>query len=92
MLDKSRSDVREERPSKSRPLSDADAKALLGTVDSVTLARGKSARTVPAREVSLDDLRGPTGNFRAPMLRVGRRLLVGWHEETLRGLVARSSR
>jgi len=92
VLDKSRSDVREERPSKSRPLSDADAKALLGTVDSVTLARGKSARTVPAREVSLDDLRGPTGNFRAPMLRVGRRLLVGWHEETLRGLVARSSR
>ncbi|HTS00894.1 MAG TPA: hypothetical protein VMN04_00065 [Thermoanaerobaculia bacterium] len=92
MLDKSRSDVREERPSKSRPLSDADAKALLGTVDSVTLARGKSARTVPAREVSLDDLRGPTGNFRAPMLRVGRRLLVGWHEETLRGLLARSSR
>jgi len=92
VLDKSRSDVREERPSKSRPLSDADAKALLGTVDSVTLARGKSARTVPAREVSLDDLRGPTGNFRAPMLRVGRRLLVGWHEETLRGLLARSSR
>lgn len=92
MLERSRADVREERPSKSRPLSDADAKALLAEVDTVTLARGKSARTLPAREVGLDDLRGPTGNFRAPMLRVGRRLLVGWHEETLRDLLARSSR
>ena len=60
--------------------------------DSVTLARGKSVRTLAAKEVHLDDLRGPTGGFRAPMLRVGRRLLVGWHEESLRDLLARSSR
>lgn len=92
MLDKSKTDVKEERPSKSRPLSDADARALLAGVDTVTLARGKSARTLPAREVVLDDLRGPTGSFRAPMLRVGRRLLVGWNEELLRDLLARSSR
>lgn len=92
MLEKSKSDVGEERPSRSRPLTDADVKALLKEVDLVTLARGKSARTLPAREASLDDLRGPTGNFRAPMLRVGRRLLVGWHEESLRELLARSSR
>jgi hypothetical protein len=92
VLEKSKSDVRDERPSRSRPLTDADAKALLKEVDEVTLARGKTARTLPAREVSLDDLRGPTGNFRAPMLRVGRRLLVGWHEESLRELLARSSR
>jgi hypothetical protein len=92
VLEKSKSDVGEERPSRSRPLTDADAKALLKDVDLVTLARGKTARTLPAREVSLDDLRGPTGNFRAPMLRVGRRLLVGWHEESLRELLARSSR
>ena len=92
MLEKSKSGVDEERPARSRPLTDADAKALLKEVDVVTLARGKTARTLPAREVSLDDLRGPTGNFRAPMLRVGRRLLVGWHEESLRELLARSSR
>jgi hypothetical protein len=92
VLEKSKSDVGEERPSRSRPLTDADVKALLKEVDLVTLARGKSARTLPAREASLDDLRGPTGNFRAPMLRVGRRLLVGWHEESLRELLARSSR
>ncbi|MEO8056084.1 MAG: hypothetical protein ABI768_13080 [Acidobacteriota bacterium] len=92
MLEKSKSYVGEERPSRTRPLTDADAKALLKEVDVVTLARGKTARTLPAREVSLDDLRGPTGKFRAPMLRVGRRLLVGWHEESLRELLARSSR
>jgi hypothetical protein len=92
VLGRTKSDVREERPSKSRPLTDADARALLKEVESVTLAKGKTARTLPVREVSLDDLRGPTGNFRAPMLRVGRRLLVGWHEESLRELLARSSR
>jgi arsenate reductase-like glutaredoxin family protein len=92
VLEKSKTDVREERASKAHPLTDADAKALLKEVDSVTLARGKSARTLASREVSLDDLRGPTGNFRAPMLRAGRRLLVGFHEETLRELLARSSR
>ena len=92
MLDRSKADVRDERPSKTRPLSDADARALLAGVDAVILARGKSARTLPARDVTLDDLRGPTGNFRAPMLRIGRRLLVGWHEDSLRELLARSSR
>ena len=92
MLEKSKSRVSDERPSKSRPLSDADARALLREVETVTLARGKSSRTLPSREVTLNDLRGPTGNFRAPMVRVGRRLLVGWHEETLRELLARSSR
>lgn len=73
-------------------MSDADAKALLREVDAVTIAKGKASRTVPAKDVALADLRGPTGNFRAPMVRVGRRLLVGWHEETLRDLLARSSR
>ncbi len=92
MLEKSKSPIREERPSKTRPLSDADARALLGQVDVVTIAKGKASRTLEAPDVALDDLRGPTGNFRAPIVRVGRRLLVGFHEETLRDLLARSSR
>jgi len=92
VLEKSKSRVSDERPSKSRPLADADARALLREVDTVTIAKGKASRTLPSREVALDDLRGPTGNFRAPMVRVGRRLLVGWHEDTLRELLARSSR
>ncbi len=92
MLEKSKSEIRDERPARSRPLSDADARALLREVDVVTIAKGRASRTVAAADVALEDLRGPTGRFRAPILRVGRRLLVGFHEESLRGLLARSSR
>jgi hypothetical protein len=55
----------------------------LKEVDEVLIAKGKAVRTVRARAATLDDLRGPTGNFRAPMVRIGRRLLVGFHAETL---------
>ena len=71
------------RLSKKRPLTDAEARALLDTVDEVVIARGKSVRQLSAREVGLDDLRGPTGGFRAPMLRIGRRLHVGFHQASL---------
>lgn len=81
-----------ERPSRREPLTEADAKALLGAVSEVFIAKGKSVRTVRARDATPDDLRGPTGNFRAPLLKVGRRLLVGFHEETLRNELARGSR
>ena len=84
MLDATKARVGEARVSKSNPMSDKDVRALLKEVDDVVIAKGKTARTVPAREVKLDELLGPTGNFRAPMVRIGRRLLVGFHEETLR--------
>lgn len=81
-----------ERPSRKEPLTDADAKALLAAVSEVLVAKGKSVRRVAAKEATLDDLRGPTGNYRAPLLKFGRRLLVGFHEETLRDALARGSR
>jgi len=84
--------VAAERSSRKEPLTDADAKALLGSVSEILVAKGKSVRRVAAKEATLDDLRGPTGNFRAPLLKLGRRLLVGFHEETLRGELARGSR
>lgn len=92
MLTKTRADVAAERPSKKEPLSDGDARALLASVSEVIVAKGRSVRTLPAKDARLDDLRGPTGNFRAPIVKVGRRLLVGFHEETLRGELARASR
>ncbi|HQR46733.1 MAG TPA: hypothetical protein PK598_12065 [Thermoanaerobaculia bacterium] len=92
MLQKTRARVAAERPSRKEPLTDADAKALLGSVSEILVAKGKSVRRVAAKEATLDDLRGPTGNFRAPLLKLGRRLLVGFHEETLRGELARGSR
>lgn len=68
-------------------MQDADVRALLASVDEVVVARGKKAVAAAAKAVSLDDLKGPTGNYRAPMLRVGRRLLVGFHPETLSTLL-----
>ena len=83
MLDATKARVATTRKAKSEPLSEKDVRGLLKEVDDVVIAKGKSARTVPARDATLDDLRGPTGNFRAPMMRIGRRLLVGFHEESL---------
>jgi hypothetical protein len=84
VLDATKARIVTTRLSKSDPLSEKDVRALLKEVDEIVVAKGKSTRTLPAREATLDDLRGPTGNFRAPMVRIGRRLLVGFHEETLR--------
>ena len=92
MLERTRAHVAAERLSKKEPLSDAEARALLASVSEVVVAKGKKVRTIGAKEARLDDLRGPTGNFRSPMVKVGRRLLVGFHEETLRGELARASR
>ena len=84
MLDVTKARIAATRLSKSDPLSEKDVRALLKEVDEIVVVKGKSARTLPVRQATLDDLRGPTGNFRAPMVRIGRRLLVGFHEETLR--------
>ncbi len=87
MLERTKARISEERSSKSAPLKDADVKALLASVDEVVVAKGKKALTLGAKEATLDGLKGPTGNYRAPMLRVGRKLLVGFHPETLEALL-----
>jgi hypothetical protein len=89
VLERTKARVTEERSSKSAPLKDADVRSLLAAVDEVVIAKGKRAVSRAAREVGLDDLKGPTGNYRAPMVRVGRRLLVGFHPETLADLLDR---
>ena len=64
-------------------MSDAEAKQLLASVDEVVLSRGKAQRRLRAKETSVDDLRGPTGSIRAPLVKVGRRLLVGFSKDAL---------
>jgi hypothetical protein len=62
------------------------ALGVLGGVDELYVARGKRVvhvdlgKSKPAR--ALDLLLGPTGNLRAPTLRKGRILLVGFDEAT----------
>lgn len=86
MLDKKKVAIGVERAARKEPLKDADVKALLREVEKVIIAKGKKYRELPAKEAGLDDLRGPTGNFRAPMIRKGKTLLVGFHQETLESL------
>ena len=75
MLDGAKTVVRETRPSKTQPLSDAEVRALLKEVEA------------KAAETKVDDLRGPTGNIRAPLVRVGRKLLVGFNPGVLKELL-----
>lgn len=87
MLDEQEAEVADERNSRKQPLTDEEARALLAGVATVHVAKGKKIRALPAAKASLDDLKGPTGSYRAPIVRVGDDLLVGFHPETLAGLI-----
>jgi hypothetical protein len=62
------------------------ALALARTVDKVVVARGKKVVTFDMKSAPPDDetlaahLLGPTGNLKAPTLRKGQTLLVGFSE------------
>jgi hypothetical protein len=88
VLQESSTKVREERNSRKEPLSDEEARALLALVKTVRIAKGRKVVEKAAGDTTPDDLKGPTGNFRAPMVRKGETLLVGFHEESLRALVS----
>lgn len=62
-----------------------EALALARAADTVVVARGKKALTFDMKAPPDDDtlaaaLLGPTGNLKAPTLRIGRTLLVGFGE------------
>ena len=86
MLDEQGAEVGEERSTRN-PLEAAEVEVLLASVREVVIARGRKAERRPAADVRPGDLRGPTGSFRAPIVRKGEVLLVGFHEESLRALV-----
>lgn len=87
VLEKKKVEIAEERPARKQPLTDKEAKALLASVTKVIVAKGKASREIAAADATLDDLRGNTGNFRAPMIRKGKTLLVGFHPTTLESLI-----
>ena len=87
MLDRKNAKVVSERSARKEPLTDKDVRALLKRVSSVIVTRGRKSVTLDARKARLDDLRGPSGKFRAPLLVKGKTLLVGFSEEALRDLV-----
>lgn len=69
----------------SRKLGRSDAAAIAKASKQVIVAKGKKLdRFAPggkAPKAAVDAMLGPTGNLRAPTLRVGRTTLVGFHEE-----------
>jgi arsenate reductase-like glutaredoxin family protein len=75
------------------PLKQEEALATLAEIDEIYAAKGKRVIHVdlkqerPSNTTLLSLLLGPTGNLRAPTLRVGRRLLVGFDEATYRRIL-----
>jgi arsenate reductase-like glutaredoxin family protein len=67
-----------------------EALALARQADKVVVAKGKKVvsfdmkKDAPDDEALLAHLLGPTGNLRAPTLRKGKTLLVGFSEEAYR--------
>jgi len=77
--------VREERSTRDA-LSEIEVAELIRTVDESWIARGKKVEKKRAAATTPEDFKGPTGNFRAPLLRRGRRLLVGFHAASIEEL------
>lgn len=79
---------REEVPANRTKLGAAEALRLARAASKVIVARGKKvvvfdlASDPPGDEALLAAMLGPTGNLRAPTLRKGTTLLVGFNEET----------
>ena len=69
-------------------LKEKDALALAGQVNEIYAAKGKKVVHVNLKKDKPDKatlkklLLGPTGNLRAPTLRKGKTLIVGFDEET----------
>ena len=80
-------DVRSERSSRKEPFSDRDVRDLLARVRRVVVAKGKKTTEPEPGKARPADLKGPTGNYRAPMVLRGKTLLVGFHREALEQLL-----
>jgi hypothetical protein len=70
----------------------ADALALARTVSVIHVARGQKVVTIDMKDPPDDDtlvgyLLGPSGNLRAPTIRKGKTLYVGFSAETYKDLV-----
>lgn len=76
----------------SKKLGRDDAVALARQCDTVIVAKGKKVTTFdvsgnPGDEM-VDAMLGPTGNLRAPTVRSGKTLLVGFNEQEYAAVLA----
>lgn len=72
----------------SRKLSRADAAKLARAASQVIVSKGQKSASFAtggkASKACVDAMLGPTGNLRAPTIRAGKTLLVGFSEEVYR--------
>ena len=71
--------------SASSKLGRKEASALAAAASKIIVAKGKKVTVFTATDckskAAVDAMLGPTGNLRAPTLRAGKTLLVGFNEE-----------
>src|SRR5262245_40535599 len=81
-------DVTETTDAEKQRFGPKEALALARTVDQIVVARGKKVTTIdmkraaPADKELLGHLLGPSGNLRAPAVRKGKKLLIGFDADT----------
>ena len=72
-----------ETVSASRKLGASEARAMLGSATTLIVAKGKQTQVFELDAAHLDDavaaMLGPTGNLRAPTIRFGTTLVVGFN-------------
>lgn len=74
-----------ETVSASKKLNEADARKLLASVTRLVIVKGKKTEEFDLKngitEAAIAAMLGPTGNLRAPTLRAGKTMLVGFNDE-----------
>lgn len=92
-LAKTRTEDEELVDARKTKLALKDASKLLEGMDVLIAAKGKKVERVDLRKGPLDKstverlMIGPTGNLRAPTLKVGRTVLVGFDEESYKAVI-----
>jgi len=83
VLEGSGAEIGQLRSARKEPFTDKEIRDLLKQVSTVVVSKGKKSVRHEASQVKPADLKGPTGNYRAPIVRKGRTLLVGFSQEAL---------
>jgi hypothetical protein len=77
-------DIKETVPA-SRKLQAADSKELLNSASKLITLKGKKINEFKggkdATEAAVASMLGPTGNMRAPTIKIGKTLIVGFNED-----------
>ncbi len=87
-LAKAKLESKEEVNAKKTKYQEKEAVDLAKTVNHIYAAKGKKVvyinikKDEPDNETLIKVMLGPTGNLRAPTLRVGKTLLIGFNAET----------